>query len=59
MRKGSVFGGGYEKEFSHLVVVALQLLHFFSSSLLKIDLFQSLSDVALASLFIPAKFNRD
>jgi hypothetical protein len=40
-------------------IAGLQLLHHYSTSLFKVDVYQFLLDVLMALLFIPPKFDRD
>ena len=58
LRKEAVFGLR-TKESAHLAIVGLQLLHHYSTSLFRVDVYQFLSNSLLALLFIPPKFDRN
>lgn len=58
LRKEALFGLR-TKESAHLAIAGLQLLHHYSTSLFKVDVYQFLSNALLALLFIPPKFDRD
>ena len=54
LQKEALFGLR-TNESAHLAIAGLQLLHHYSTSLFKVDVYQFLSNALLALLFIPSE----